>query len=89
MGFQSDRTFTTIRSAVFGHAVGDALGVPVEFVSREHLLDSPVTDILCHNSFNSPFGIWSDDTSMTLCTFESLTETGRIDTSDMMERFTL
>ena len=89
MGLQSDRTFSTIRTAVFGHAVGDALGVPMEFVSREYLLDFPVTDMLGHNSFSSPAGIWADDTSMTLCTLESLTETGRIDTSDMMERFIL
>ena len=31
-----------IRAAMFGHAIGDALGVPVEFRSRESLRNDPV-----------------------------------------------
>ena len=35
----------TIRSMIYGHAIGDALGVPVEFESREALTAHPVTDM--------------------------------------------
>ena len=34
------------RDAIMGFVVGDALGVPVEFVSREKLRDNPVTGML-------------------------------------------
>lgn len=34
------------RDAIMGFVVGDALGVPVEFVSREKLGDNPVTGML-------------------------------------------
>jgi ADP-ribosylglycohydrolase len=35
---------SSIRSALFGLAVGDALGVPVEFKTRAMLQSHPVTD---------------------------------------------
>ena len=31
-----------VKSVVIGHAIGDALGVPVEFMSREELKEKPV-----------------------------------------------
>ena len=34
-----------VKSVMLGHAVGDALGVPVEFASREELEEKPVTDM--------------------------------------------
>ena len=34
-----------IKAVVLGHAVADALGVPVEFCSREELKENPVTDM--------------------------------------------
>ena len=89
MDIQTEQAYSVIKSAVFGHAIGDALGVPVEFVPRERLLRSPVTDMLAYGSHNVPAGTWSDDTSMTLCTLESLTQTGKVDLYDMMERFAM
>lgn len=35
-----------IKSALFGVAVGDALGVPVEFNSRQTISKKPVTDMI-------------------------------------------
>ena len=32
------------KAVMIGHAIGDALGVPVEFSSREYLYKNPVTD---------------------------------------------
>lgn len=75
-----------ILSGMMGLAVGDALGVPVEFSSREELKENPVTDMLEYGTHNQPRGTWSDDTSMALCTLASLTENS-LDIEDIRERF--
>lgn len=85
--FQEQKGFRQIKSVVFGHAVGDALGLPVEFMSREKLALCPVTDLLPWDLSHGPKGIWSDDTSMTLCTLKSLTEQGRFVPDDLMKQF--
>lgn len=59
-------------AALLGHAVGDALGVPVEFQSRAELDKAPVTDMRAFGTHHQPAGTWSDDTSLTLCTAEAL-----------------
>ena len=61
-----------IVSSIIGLCVGDALGVPVEFESRETLQRNPVTDMRGYGTHNQPPGTWSDDTSMTLCLLDSL-----------------
>lgn len=63
-----------ILSALFGVAVGDALGVPVEFNSRAGLRKNPVTDMDGYGTFNLPEGTWSDDSSLTFCLAEALTQ---------------
>ena len=35
----------------FGLAIGDALGVPVEFKSREYLRDHPIIDMIGYGTF--------------------------------------
>ena len=51
--------------AIFGFAIGDALGVPYEFQERGSFLCTDLTGYGCHHQ---PAGTWSDDTSMTLAT---------------------
>lgn len=63
-----------IKSALFGVAIGDALGVPVEFKSREYLLQNPVNDMIGYGTYNQPPGTFSDDSSMTFCLAEVLTK---------------
>lgn len=63
-----------IRDGLFGLIVGDALGVPVEFQSREYLTENPVRDMIGYGSYNQPPGTWSDDSSMTLCLLDALTD---------------
>jgi len=46
---------------LLGVATGDALGVPVEFRSREDIKSNPVTDMIGYGTYNLPPGIWSDD----------------------------
>ena len=62
-----------IKGTLFGVAVGDALGVPVEFKSRDYLKQFPVNDIIGHGTYNQPPGTFSDDSSLTFCLAEALT----------------
>ncbi|WP_271856210.1 ADP-ribosylglycohydrolase family protein [Patiriisocius marinus] len=63
-----------IQESFFGQAIGDALGVPVEFKSRKHLTENPVKDFLGFMCWNQPPGTFSDDSSMMFCTAESLSK---------------
>lgn len=72
---------------VMGVVVGDALGLPVQFSSREEVEDEPVTEMIGYGVFNMPPGSWSDDSSLTLATLSSINEVGRIDSEDIMKRF--
>ncbi|MCA1801672.1 MAG: ADP-ribosylglycohydrolase family protein [Rhodothermaceae bacterium] len=62
-----------VKSVLFGVAVGDALGVPVEFRSREEIRRDPVTDLRGYGTYNLPPGTFSDDSSLTFCLAEALT----------------
>jgi ADP-ribosylglycohydrolase len=62
------------RDAILGVVVGDALGIPVEFMSRERLKTEPVTDMIGYGTYNQPPGTWSDDSSLTLCLADELSK---------------
>lgn len=81
------KSFNEIAKAVIiGHAVGDALGVPVEFKKRKELDENPVKDMMGFGTYKVPEGSWSDDTSMTLCTLDAL-KGGVVDYEKIMENF--
>jgi ADP-ribosylglycohydrolase len=61
-----------IKSILFGVAVGDALGVPVEFSSRERMEKNPLSEMIGYGTYNQPKGTWSDDSTMTFCLAETL-----------------
>ena len=61
-----------VLDGLFGVCVGDALGVPVEFISREKLKQAPVDRMIGFGYYNQSPGTWSDDSSMTFCLAESL-----------------
>jgi len=63
-----------IKDALFGLAVGDTLGVPVEFKSRETIRQNPVTEMIGYGTYNLPPGTWSDDSSLAFCLAEALTQ---------------
>ena len=69
---EADKTTTKIRGILFGIAVGDALGVPVEFKSREEMRKKPVTDMTGYGTYNQQPGTWSDDSSLAFCVAEAL-----------------
>lgn len=78
------RPKTTLRDCIYGLAVGDALGVPYEFRPRGTF---ECTDMIGYGTHGQPAGTWSDDTSMTLATCDSIRELGHIDTADMRDKF--
>ncbi|MDJ0367272.1 ADP-ribosylglycohydrolase family protein [Hymenobacter sp. H14-R3] len=69
-------TATAIRAALLGLAVGDALGVPVEFISRAARRADPVTGLRGYGTHRQPPGTWSDDSSLTFCLAETLAKSG-------------
>ena len=75
-----------IKAVMIGHAVGDALGLPVEFFEREKIDENPVVDMRGYGAFNMPAGSWSDNTSMSLAAFDSLAK-DELDYFDIMVNF--
>lgn len=76
-----------VENGIIGFVVGDTMGVPVEFNSRGKLLLNPVTEMLEYGTHNMPKGCWSDDTSMTLATMDSIIKCKEINTNDMADKF--
>lgn len=74
-----------IKDALLGVAVGDAIGVPVEFISRESLANSPLTEMIGYGSHHQPPGTWSDDSSLTFCLAEMLCD--GYDLNNLARRF--
>ena len=79
-----DMRSKALRDAMYGEAVGDALGVPYEFLARDTFR---CTDMVGYGSHHQPAGTWSDDTSMAVATADSIRELGRIDPADIHDRF--
>ncbi len=62
------------KGLIFGIAIGDALGVPVEFMSRKHLQANPVVGMREFGTHHQPAGTWSDDSTMSFLLVEQLIE---------------
>lgn len=83
----------TVKNIIYGVAIGDAAGCPVQFFERGDVkkLLLNITDMVGHGTYNKPTGTWTDDTSMTLALADSLADTmalGKdVDYADIMKRF--
>ncbi|RYU81318.1 ADP-ribosylglycohydrolase family protein [Hymenobacter persicinus] len=62
------------RAALLGLAIGDALGVPVEFLSRAARRQDPVVGMRAFGTHGQPAGTWSDDASLTFCLAEAIAD---------------
>jgi ADP-ribosylglycohydrolase len=62
-------TAEQVKTILLGVAVGDALGVPVEFQPRGTF---KITGMVGYGTHNQPIGTWSDDTSLTLCLADAM-----------------
>ncbi len=75
---------------MMGLITGDALGVPVQFMSREEIKNrkkGPVTGMESGGVYDMPEGIWSDDSSMAIATMISLKEKEEAVPDDIMNKF--
>ena len=75
------------KSGIMGVVVGDALGCPVQFESRETVAKHPVMGMRGYGTFDLPPGSWTDDSSLTLALLESIRRTGCIDYTDIMDNY--
>ncbi|MCD7781249.1 MAG: ADP-ribosylglycohydrolase family protein [Methanosphaera sp.] len=76
-----------IYASIFGGVVGDALGVPYEFYSKEELDENPISKMDGYGTYNQPPGTWSDDTSLTISLMDSLASKECVDYHDIMNKF--
>ncbi len=79
-------TSSRIRGSLYGAAIVDALGGPVEFRRRGTF--RLVTGFRYNSNFDLAPGTWTDDTSMTLCLAQSLVEReGRFVVYDQIRKY--
>lgn len=86
-----------VKNALVGAAVGDAFGVPYEFLRKKQISEIGISDemIGCNSekTIDSrwgrliPKGSWSDDTSMIVATMESMIKLNSIDYTDIMNNY--
>lgn len=87
----------TTRDGLIGLAIGDALGVPLEFMKREDVKHANIKDMIGKEddvnidgmwSNFIPAGAWSDDTSMTIATMDTIIKNdGAINYDNIMQGF--
>lgn len=77
-----------MKAGIMGFAVGDALGVPVEFLNRDLLQRRPLKEMIGYGSHKVPEGTWSDDTSLMIAAMDSIKENGGVNFDDIMYKFT-
>lgn len=65
-------SISKVLAGLMGLCIGDALGVPVEFSSRDERIKLPVTTMQGYGTYDVPAGTWSDDSSLTFCLAECL-----------------
>lgn len=80
-------TMKQVRDGLIGLAIGDALGVPVEFMTRKEIGANPVSSMREYGTHQQPKGTWSDDTSLTLALADSLGQHRGVDYKDIMDKF--
>ncbi len=75
------------KDGVMGVITGDALGCPVQFMSRNEVAAQPVTGMRGYGAFMLPAGSWTDDSSLTLALLDSIRAVGGIDLNSIMGNF--
>lgn len=86
-GLEVENTFRNgkLSDAVYGAIIGDALGVPFEFMERGSFES---TSMIGYGTHNQPAGTWSDDSSLILATCKSIQENdGKIVVEDIRQKF--
>lgn len=83
-----------VRGALYGHAIGDALGLGAEFMSREEVRRQYPNGLRCYGDILPSAlrnawqrGEWTDDTAQMLCILDSLLKKNEVDISDIAAGF--
>lgn len=82
-----------IKNSLISFVLGDMIGTPIQFTLRKNLQElfkdtsTSVKELILKSNSFVPFGSWSDDSSMTLCTMESIAEKKCIDLDNIVEKF--
>ena len=84
---ENDDVLDIVKAGVLGFITGDAFGVPVEFTHRSKRKEELLTEMIGYGTYPVPEGTWSDDTSMTIATFDSIRECGNINYQDIMDKY--
>ena len=85
--------FDKIKGALFGTAVGDALGLGTEFLSKKEVKKYYPQGLYTYDQISARHknlwarGEWTDDTEQMLCILDSLIEKKKIDIKDIAFRF--
>jgi ADP-ribosylglycohydrolase len=89
----NERIMDQIRGVVYGHAIGDALGLGTEFLSKTQVRDSYPEGLRSYSQIIQdphrrrwPCGAWTDDTDQMLCIFDSLLEHKAVNPLDIADR---
>ena len=87
-------TSDKIRGAIFGQAIGDALGLGAEFMSKADVHRNYPNELTDYSQIISDWhrsrwqrGEWTDDTDMMLCILQSYIRKGCVDYKDIAELF--
>lgn len=88
-GKKMEKDYNLVLDGIMGVAIGDALGLPVQFLSRKEIAISPITKMIGFGTFNVPAGYFSDDTSLTLCLLDSLIRYRKINYANIMDNFVM
>lgn len=79
-----------MKNGMLGLVVGDALGCPVQFMSRREIRNrerGPVVGMEEFGTYDMPIGTWTDDSSLALAALDSIRVVGGIDPADIISRF--
>ena len=76
-----------IKDSFLGFIVGDAFGVPYEGYQRQNLKKEKLGEMVGFKTHREPAGSWSEDTSLTIATMDSVINHNGYDYEDIMKNF--
>ena len=79
----------SVLGMIVGCAVGDALGAPYDFMSREDVTFTSECDMISGGTHDGDVGEWTDDTALMLAAAEAYIEKGSFDAGAVAENFKL
>lgn len=72
---------------LIGAFVGDAVGVPYEFISRRNMRKKPCVDMVGYGTHMQPRGSWSDDSTMMYASMDALLKDKEYNPVTFMDNF--